>query len=151
MFVSGATSAAVDRNYEEWWDNNDHFSERAVANVVAAGPSPALVVASDAADNAYDTFVLSRYLAPRTAMLLIDERVPVLPRGFAATYLFTPSKAQLDAVRANSGTAARNVSPSGGFAVPELNASRNASAETVVATNALWQVGPFEAALGAGK
>ena len=84
-------------------------------------------------------------------MLLTGERIPALPRGFAATYLFTPSQAQLDTVRADSGVAARNVSPSGGLAVPELNASRNARAETVVATNALWQVGPFEAALGAGK
>ncbi len=151
LLLAGATSVAVDRTYEEWWDNNDHFSERAVANVVAAGAKPALVAASDAADNAYDTFVLSRYLEPGTAMLLYDEAIPALPRGYAATYLFTPSQAQLAAVRSDSGVAARNVSPSSGLAVPELNAARNAGAETVVATNSLWQVGPFEAALGARK
>ena len=151
LLLAGATSIAVDRTYEEWWDNNDHFSERAVASVVAAGAKPALVAASDAEDDAYDTFVLSRYLVPGTAMLLFGERIPALPRGYAATYLFTPSQAQLETVRSASGVAARNVSPSSGLAVPELNASRNASVETVVATNSLWQVGPFQTALGARK
>ncbi len=140
LLIAGATSVFVDRPFTQWWDNNDHLSESAVASVVRAGSQPALVVASIADDNAYDTFVLSRYLAPRTPMLLFRDRFETLPPAYAATYFFTPSRLLLARVTALEHVAPRNVSPAPEFAVPELNAARNVSTETVVYDNSLWEL-----------
>ncbi len=141
LIVAGGTSVFVDRPFTEWWDNNDHLSESAVAAVVRGGARPALVVARIAQNNAYDTFVLSRYLAPGTAMLLVGDGQEALPAGYAATYFFTPSAREL--ARATTlEVAPRNVSPPPEFAVPEIKHPASTSVETVVTDNALWELPP---------
>ena len=140
VFVCGAAAIVLDRPYAEWWDNNDHLSERAVAETISRARGPALVIASDDADDAYDTFVLSRYVAPDTAMLLVSGGLRTIPAGYATTFFFTPSRAELAVAASHAGRTPCNVSPSAGLAVPELNPARGANAETVVATNALWEL-----------
>jgi hypothetical protein len=141
LLFAGTTSIFADRSFTQWWDNNDHLSESAVADVIRAGPHPALVVASIAHNDAYDTFVLSRYLAPGTPMLLYGDRQDTLPEGYAAIYLFTPSRRELARVTALEHFAPRNVSPSSEFAIPELKEVSANSADTVAPDNSLWESG----------
>ncbi len=129
----GASAVVLDRPYVEWWDDNEHLSERAVADAVAANPGIPIVAGADT--SAY-VLVLSRYLAPDRALVLVRGAPLDLPAGPAA-YLFLPSeRLRRDALAAaGSGASLKNVSPSIGLTIPDLRERGDAQ---IAAANALW-------------
>jgi uncharacterized membrane protein len=141
----GAFSAALDRPYVLWWDNNEHIDESAVGAKIAAGTAPALVVASGAA--AGNTLVLSRYVPPDTTMLLYGRVLPALPATPRGAYFFVPLESVVNDVdrRVAPGSALRNVSPDIGITIPDLRSERDAQAYAIRAENALWQIVPATA------
>jgi len=139
----GTAAALLDRGYDEWWDNNDHLSERAVGARLAAVGRPVTIVADDARADAYDAFVLARYLPADARLLLHRGTPPPLTRALACSgsvYLFTPSE---DVRRALAGPAAlvraENVSPASPLKIPDLQMRGD---DPVRADNALWQLVP---------
>jgi len=134
---AGLGAAALDREYAEWWDNNDHVSESAVGAVVRAH-AEAVVVSSDAPEGLFNTFVLARYLAPDTPMLLIGSKTPrTVPRG-TTVFLFAPSSALRTRIAERLAMPPHNVSPDIGLAIPNLNAAR--ADDPMREDNALWIV-----------
>jgi uncharacterized membrane protein len=128
----GATAIVLDRSYIEWWDDNEHLSERAVADYVAARPDVPIIAGADT--EAY-VLVLSRYLAPDRSLFLVRDVPAGLPAGMV--YLFLPS----DALRrgafalAGPGATLANVSPPIGLSIPDL---RERGEPQISAANALW-------------
>jgi uncharacterized membrane protein len=134
LAVLGAASVVFDRPYVEWWDDNEHLSEPAVAEAVAASPGTPIVASADV--GAY-VLVLSRYLDPGRSLLLVPgDAAPRLPEA-ARFYVFLPSAASLAAARAAAGPAStvQNISPPIGLSIPDL---RDAADTQIAAANALW-------------
>jgi len=137
VMAAGCVSAAIDRTYSEWWDNNDHLSERSVAETIRARGPAGLVVANAV----FPTFSLARYLAPATPMLLFGKNLPPLPHVAGSIYFLAPSPAVLDAVSTTTRRTPTNISPDIGLELHDLNAAR-AGVDPVSAPNALWVLEP---------
>jgi len=134
VVLLGASAFALDRPYVEWWDDNEHLSERAVADAVAARPGAAIIASANTA--AY-VLVLSRYLAPDRPLVLVRDvpaRLPAVP-----AYLFLPSDALRERALALAGQGASlgNESPAIGLSIPDL---RERGEPQITAANALWLV-----------
>ena len=132
--AAGTLSAAVDRRYSDWWDNNDHVSERAIGEAIAARGPAGLVVSG----SVYPTFALARYLAPQTPLLLTGDVTRALPHVDGPLYLVTPSADEIAAVATATGRTPQNVSPDIGLALHDL--TQTGAADPVSAGNALWTV-----------
>jgi uncharacterized membrane protein len=134
VVLLGAGAFVLDRPYVEWWDDNEHLSERAVADAVTAHPDAVIVAGANT--SAY-VLVLSRYLAADRRLILVRE-VPVrLPAGPA--YVFLPSDALRERTLALAGAGASltNESPAIGLSIPDLRARGEPQ---ITAHNALWLV-----------
>lgn len=144
LLVCGAFSGIGGSTYAVWWDNNEHISERAVANVVSRARQPLVVASGDDEQESF-ILVLSRYLDPPTAMLLFRGKLPQLPRRFGATFLFLPSARVRNEAEARWGPHAtlRNVSPGIGIVIPDLRGPSSAPL-TIAPENTLWRLAPSD-------
>ncbi|MBD5635576.1 MAG: glycosyltransferase family 39 protein [Candidatus Eremiobacteraeota bacterium] len=143
LVICGAFSAAFDRAYPVWWDDNEHLDERLVGRVVAAAGAPALVVATKDGEAAPHALVLAHYLPPGTGMLLYGATLPPLPPAPRDVFLFIPTQNVVREVKARVAPArdVRNGSPPLGLSIPDLRSESDAQASAAIrADNALWHV-----------
>jgi uncharacterized membrane protein len=137
LIACGAFAAFAGGRYTVWWDNNEHFSEAAVARTIAAQPGATVVI--ELAKQNY-ALVLSRYLPPQTKLLLYTQRLPDSAlRLPAPAFAFLPSaneRTQLAAARIRL----ENASPATELAVPDLRAQDPSGDDDISAQNALWKL-----------